>query len=91
MLDNETSAYNTDVIVIPSQDRVSQKILTYCQTFRDLKLMFVVSCRDEQLVLYYQQLIVATVEDSVRRTEMTDLESQEDETCNRVLWFKPMS
>jgi hypothetical protein len=22
---------------------------------------------------------------------MTDLESQEDETCNRVLWFKPMS
>jgi hypothetical protein len=45
--------------------------------FRDLKLMFVGSRRDVQLTLCSQQRIVATVEDSVLRTEMVVLESQE--------------
>jgi hypothetical protein len=35
--------------------------------------------------------IVVTVEDSVLRTEMTDIESQEKDTPRRVLYFKPMS
>ncbi len=37
------------------------------------------SRRAEQLSLRSQQRIVATVEDSVLRTEMVDLESQEDD------------
>ena len=42
--------------------------------------MFVGSRYAEQLNLHSQQRIVATVEDSVLRTEMTDLESQEEDT-----------
>jgi hypothetical protein len=34
---------------------------------------------------------VATVEDSVLRTEMDDLESQEEDVPKRILFFKPMS
>jgi hypothetical protein len=72
---DESSAFNADVAVIPSQHRVTQQILSHWKTFRDLKLMFVGSRRAEQLSLHSQQRIVATVEDSVRRTEMTGLES----------------
>ena len=53
--------------------------------------MFVGSRRVEQLTLRSQQCIVATVEDSVLRTEMTDLESQEEDAPKRILFFKPMS
>jgi hypothetical protein len=53
--------------------------------------MFVGSLRDEQLSLYSQQCIVATVEDSVLRTEMTGLESQEEDVPKRILFFKTMS
>ncbi len=38
--------------------------------------MFVGSRRTDQLNLHSQQHIVSTVEDSVLRTEMVDLESQ---------------
>jgi hypothetical protein len=38
-----------------------------------------------------QQRIVATVEDSVLRTEMAGLESQEEDAPKRLLFFKPMS
>jgi hypothetical protein len=34
---------------------------------------------------------VATVEDSVLQTEMTGLESQEEDDPKRILFFKPMS
>ena len=61
------------------------------QPVKDLKLTFAVSCRAEQLRLRAQQRIVATVEDSVLRTEMENLESQEEDAPRRVLWFKPMS
>ena len=37
---DESSASNTDVVVIPSQDKVTQQILSHCQPFWDLKLMF---------------------------------------------------
>jgi hypothetical protein len=37
-----------------------------------------------------QQRVVATVEDSVVRTEMASLESQEKDASRRVLWFKLM-
>ncbi len=38
-----------------------------------------------------QQSVVATVEESVLRTEMAGLESQEEDTPKRVLFYKPMS
>ena len=55
-------------------------MLSHWQPFRDLKLMFADSRRAEQLTLRSQQRIVDTVEDSVLRTEMTGLESQEEDT-----------
>jgi hypothetical protein len=45
----------------------------------------------EQLSSRCQQRVVATVEQSVLRTEMADLESQEEDTPKRVLFYKPMS
>jgi hypothetical protein len=53
--------------------------------------MFVGSRRAEQLSLRSQQRIVVTVEDSVLRTQMTDLESQEEDVPKCILFFKPMS
>ena len=61
------------------------------QPFRELKLMIAGSRRAEQLRLRLQQRIVANVGDSVLRTEMADLESQEEDTPNRILFFKTMS
>ena len=69
----------------------TQQILLHWQPFRDLKLKFVGSRRAEQLSLCSQQRIVATVEDSVLRTEMTGLESPEEDVPKRILFFKPMS
>ena len=48
------------------------------------------SRRAEQLALRTQQRIVATVEDSVLRTEMGALESQEEYAPKRILWYKPL-
>ena len=45
----------------------------------------------EQLSLRSQQRIVVTVEESVLKTEMTDLESQEEDAPKRILFFNPMS
>ena len=61
------------------------------QPFRDLKLKFVGSRRQEQLSSRCQQRVVATVEESVLRTEMVGLESQEEDAPKRILFFKPMS
>jgi hypothetical protein len=52
--------------------------------------MFPGSRRAEHLNLRSQQRIVDTVEDSVLRTEMTDLESQEEDVPKRILFFKSM-
>jgi hypothetical protein len=49
--------------------------------------MFVDSRRAEQLSLRSQQRIVVTVEDSVLRTEMTDLESQEEDVPKCILFL----
>jgi hypothetical protein len=38
-----------------------------------------------------QQRVVATVEESVLKTEMAGLESQEEDDPKRILFFKPMS
>ena len=89
---DESSASNADdVAVIPSQHRVTQQLLSHWQPFRDLKLMFAGSRRTEQLSLSSQQRIVATVDDSIIRTEMAGLESQEEDASKRILFFKPMS
>ncbi len=88
---DESSVSTTDVTVIPSQHKVTTQILSHWQPFIDLKLSYTGSRRAEQLSLRSQQRIVATVEDSVLRTEMTDLESQEEDAPNRILFFKPMS
>jgi hypothetical protein len=50
--------------------------------------MFPGSSRDEQLTLHSKRRIVVTVEDSVLRTEMTGLESQEEDTPKSVLFFQ---
>ena len=55
------------------------------------RLKFVGSRRHEQLSLRSQQRIVSTVEESVLRTEMTGLESQEEDSPKCILFFKPMS
>ncbi len=88
---DESSASNADVTAIPSQFKVTKQILLHWQPFRDLKLMFVGSHRAEQLSLRSQQRVVATVEESVLKTEMADLESQEEDAPKRLLFFKPMS
>jgi len=90
---DESAASNVGVAAIPSQFKVTQQILFHCQPFRDLKLKlkFVGSRRAEQLNLSSQQRIVATVEDSVLRTEMTVLESLEEDAPKRILFSKPMS
>jgi hypothetical protein len=53
--------------------------------------MFTGSYREEQLSLRSLQRLVATVEDSVLRTEMADLESQEEDAPKRILFVKTMS
>jgi hypothetical protein len=81
----------SNMTTIPSQDRVTIQILEQWHPFQDLKLTLTVSRRPEQLRLRTPQRIVATVEDSVLRTEMGDLESQEEDVPKRILWFKSMS
>jgi hypothetical protein len=88
---DERSASNADVTVIPSQFKVTKQILFHWQPFRDIKLKYVGSRQAEQLSLSSQQRIVATVEESVLKTEMTGLESQEEDAPKRILFFKPMS
>jgi hypothetical protein len=82
---DESSASNSGVVVIPSQFKVTQQILLHWQPFRDLNLKFVGSRRAEQLSLRSQQSIVATIEDSVLRTEMADLESKEEDDPKCIL------
>jgi len=68
-----------------SQDGVSQEQ-------EDAPLFtFAVSRRAEQFCLRTQQRIVSTVKDSVLRTEIGDLESQEEDAPKRVLWYTPMT
>ena len=88
---DESSASNAGVAVIPSQFKVTQQVLQKWQSFRDLNLKFLGSRRQEQLSSRCQQRVVATVEESVLRTEMTGLESQEEDAPKRVLFYKPMS
>jgi hypothetical protein len=93
---DESSASNFDVTVIPSQFKVTKQILLHWQPFRcdirDLKLKYVGSRQTEQLSLRSQQRVVTTVEESVLKTEMADLESQEEDAPHRIiLFFKPMS
>jgi len=45
------------------------------------------ACCTEQFCLRTQQRIVTTVEDSVLRTEMGVLESQEEDTPKGILWY----
>ena len=88
---DERSASNAGVDAIPSQFKVTQQVLQKWQPFRDLKLKFLGSRRQEQLSSRCQQRVVATVGESVLRTEMTGLGSQEEDAPKRVLFFKPMS
>ena len=87
---DESSASNADVPVIPSQLRITHQILSHWEPFKDLKARFAGSRRAEQLSLRSQQRIVATVEDSVLHTEMTGLESLEEDDPKCILFYKPM-
>ena len=86
---DESSASNADVPVISSQLKVTHQILSHWEPFRDLKVRFADSRRAEQLSLRSQQRIVATVEDSVLRTEMAGLESLEEDAPKRILFYTP--
>jgi hypothetical protein len=88
---DESSASNVDVTAIPSQLQLTKQILLHWQHFRDLKLKYVGSRQAEQLSLHSQQRVVATVEESILKTEMTGLESQEADAPKRILFFKPMN
>jgi len=88
---DESSASNAGVVAVPSQLKVTKQILLHWPPFRDLKLKYVGSRQAEQLSLRSQQRIVATVEESVLKTEMAGLESQEEDAPKRILFFKPMS
>jgi hypothetical protein len=81
----------SNVAAISVQNRLTHQILSMCQHFEDLKQTFAVSRLAEQLRLRVHQRVVATVEDSVLRTEMASLESQEEDDPRRVLWFEPIS
>jgi hypothetical protein len=80
----------SDLPTIPLQKRVTHKILNHFRPFKDLKETFAVVCRAEQLFLRTKQRIAGTVEDSLLRTEMETLESQEEDAPKRVLWYTPM-
>jgi hypothetical protein len=86
---DENAVSNAAVTGIPSQHRVTQQILSHWKPFLDLKLMFAGSLRAEQLSLRSQQRMVATVEDSVLRMEVADLESQEEDAPKCILFSKP--
>ena len=75
----------SNVVVIPTQHRVTQQILSRWQPFKDLKQTFAVSRRAEQLRQRVQQRVVATVEDSSLHTEIENLESDEGDSSRRVL------
>jgi len=60
-----------------------------CQHFKDLKQTFEVSRRVERLCLRASQRVVATVEDSVLRTEMENLESEEEDAPGGFLEISP--
>jgi hypothetical protein len=68
-------ASNVAVTAIPAQNKVILQILSMWPPFKDLKQTFAVSRLAEQLRLRMQQLVVATAEDSVLRSEMASLES----------------
>jgi hypothetical protein len=68
------------------QDKVLSVVLSFL--IHNKQLMFPVSCHTEQLNLCSQHRIVNTVEDSVLRTEMTGLESQEEDTPKSILYFR---
>ena len=84
-------ASNGAVTPIPHQRRLTHQILKHWQPFQVLQQTFTVSRRVEQLRRRMQQRIVATAEDFVLRTEMRDLESQEENGPKCVLWYKPMA
>jgi hypothetical protein len=87
---DESYASNVGVVAVPSQFKVTQQVLLKWQPFRDLKLKFTGSRRQEQLSSRCQQRVVSIVEESVLRTEMAGLESQEEDAPKRVLFYKPM-
>jgi hypothetical protein len=88
---DESSVSKADVTAIPSLFKVTKQILLHRQPFRDLKPQYAGSRQAEQLSLRSQQRIVATVEESVFKTEMAGLESQEEDASKRILFFKPIS
>ncbi len=88
---DESSVCNADVTDIPSQFKVTKQILLHWQPFRDLNLKYVGSRQEEQLSSRSHQRVVVTFEESVLKTEMAGLESQEEDDPKRILFFKSMS
>ncbi len=74
------------------QQELQHKDAVFYTTTSHFVAWFGVFSQERQwLWLRSQQHIVATVEDSVLRTEMAGLESQEEDDPKRILFFKSMS
>ena len=65
--------------------------VTFNDVTKDASFYTTTSRQVEQLSSCSQQLVVATVEESVLKTEMSGLESQEEDAPKCILFFKPMS
>jgi hypothetical protein len=84
-------APNVAVTAIPEQNKATLQILSMRPPFSRSQADLCGLAPCGTALLACQQRVVATVEDSVLRTEMASLESQEEDAPRRVLWFKPMS
>ncbi len=80
---------DSNVVTIPTQDRVTEQILSRWKTFKDLKWTFVVSRRAEQWCLHVEERVIATVEDSTLLTEMKNLESDVEDVSRLSCSVRP--
>jgi hypothetical protein len=84
---------DSNVVTIPTQNRLTHQILSMWKHFKDLRQTFTDSCRAEQFRLRAQRSLSLrlTRRDSVLHTKMVNLESQEEDSPRLVLGFKYMS
>ena len=85
-----TLLFASNTVTIPVQYRVTQQIISRWKSFKDILRTFVVSRLTEQLRLHTEHRVVSTVEDSTLCVEKSVLESQEEDTPKRTLWYKPL-
>ena len=78
-------------IRIPSQRRLTDQLIAHWRPYVVLRQRLSGTRSEEQLRLRKPQKFKATVDDSVLRTEMGDLEPSDEDAPPRTLWHKPMA